>query len=343
MCPDLQISGDVGLETGHVEFDGHIEILGIVKTGYRVSGKSLTARAIEKAEIKIDGDIIVQQGIIGASVKTGGKLRAGHIRISNIEALGDVIVEEEIVDSEIDNNCACIFERGRVLSSRVAAKKGINSVAIGSDQSNPCTLIVGVDTQLKKTIEKIKNQITETKKAGINLKSQVNELQQETNKVDNTIEKITGEEEKALAQQVVFKNKIEELQKNPDSKLAAKAEEAVKQLDKKINQIRQTVVKLFDAQEQIADKIAGHQNEIKSTENAVDQLYSEIESHSEASKIDKGISVVKVSGMIAARTVITGPCASLTCQENYQHVRIYETKFTEEDSSTRWNMNVSAL
>ena len=55
----LSIPGDIGLKTGHVEFDGHIEVADSVQEGYRVKGKSLTADEILHADVSVEGDIIV--------------------------------------------------------------------------------------------------------------------------------------------------------------------------------------------------------------------------------------------------------------------------------------------
>ncbi len=340
---NFQISGDVGLETGHVDFNGHIEIEGIIEKGFHVRGKSLTVQAIESAEIEIDEDIVVRKGIIGANIKCGGKLSAAHIRSSTIAASRDVIVEKEILDSKINTDGECIVEHGRISSSRIAAKKGINSVEIGSDMSQPCTLIVGVDNLSNENAEKINNQIAETKKVKIKVESLVDELRQEAGKVAKEIEEITAEEEKVLAQYVALENKIEELQKNPNSKLAVKAEETIEQLNLKINQIKQTVVELFAKQEQLEGKIADHQKEIKNLEKEIEELHNGIKGLSEAARKDEGIAIVKVSKRIVARTIIRGPCASLTCNESYQHVRIYETNVTEENSAAKWHMKVAPL
>ena len=37
----LTIASDVGIETGHIEFDGHIQIKGGIQEGYKVKGKSI--------------------------------------------------------------------------------------------------------------------------------------------------------------------------------------------------------------------------------------------------------------------------------------------------------------
>jgi uncharacterized protein (DUF342 family) len=43
VMPTLHIQGDISLKTGHVTFDGHIEVAGAVEKGYRVKGGSLRA------------------------------------------------------------------------------------------------------------------------------------------------------------------------------------------------------------------------------------------------------------------------------------------------------------
>ncbi|RPH86684.1 MAG: DUF342 domain-containing protein [Desulfobacteraceae bacterium] len=40
--PELRIEGDVGLETGHIQFSGHINVRGIIQEGFRVKGGRLT-------------------------------------------------------------------------------------------------------------------------------------------------------------------------------------------------------------------------------------------------------------------------------------------------------------
>jgi len=125
VSPQLKISGDIGLKTGHVDFEGKIEVSQAIQNGFRVTGNSLTANEILKAEIDMTGDIVVYGGIMGATIKTGGNIRAMHIRDSRIEAYGDVVVEKELIDSKVDTSGACIVNSGSILSSTVAAKKGI--------------------------------------------------------------------------------------------------------------------------------------------------------------------------------------------------------------------------
>ena len=73
MCvfSELKIDGDIGLETGHVDFDGFINASGTVQEGYKVHGGKLAAKEIYRAEVEIAGDIVLEGGLIGAKVEIG--------------------------------------------------------------------------------------------------------------------------------------------------------------------------------------------------------------------------------------------------------------------------------
>jgi len=163
---ELKISGDVGLETGNVDFAGNIDVRGSVLDGFSVRGGTLSAKEILKAEIDIAGDIVVRGGIIGARIKTGGSVRAKHVNGADIDVRGNVVVENELLNSNIDSSGACLIKSGKILSSSISAKKGIEANEIGSDTSNPCTLVVGLDERTRNEIDRIKEQITETRRAG---------------------------------------------------------------------------------------------------------------------------------------------------------------------------------
>ncbi len=341
--PDLQISGDVGLETGHVDFDGNIEVRGSVQDGFRVRGESLWAEEILKAEVDIAGDIVVSGGIIGARIKAGGKLSAKHIHTSSVEAVGSIEVEKGVYDSKIEANGTCNVEYGKIISSSISAMKGVIAKEIGSAASSPCTLTVGVDNMVKDQVKNINDQIAKKKEAQISLKSLVDELRQEFDRLDKEIEDIPQEEDLARLQQLTLKKKMEELHKVNETSEIAKIKGAIEYLDSKINQIQETMEKFLDEQNQIMEKITNHQNEIKDSEKEVEKLRDEINDLTGLSQSEKGIPVVKVSGMVFAPTHIIGPHSSLTSEEDYQHVIIREAKITEPDSPIDWEMNVSGL
>jgi len=104
VIPDLRIRGDVGIETGHIVFDGNIEIEGSIHDGFRVIGKNLSVEEIGKAKVKMNGNIEARGGIIGAEIQAEGIVKSTHIHNSKLDVSGDVVVQREIYDSTITGN-----------------------------------------------------------------------------------------------------------------------------------------------------------------------------------------------------------------------------------------------
>ncbi|MBC2713045.1 MAG: DUF342 domain-containing protein [Desulfosarcina sp.] len=169
VIPTLHIQGDISLETGHVVFDGHIEVAGAVEKGYQVKGGSLRANEIRDAQIDIDGDITAINGIFGATIRSGGNLRAGHIHNAGIILSGDMTVEKESIESKIEANGRCLINDGIIISSTISAKMGITAMDIGTEASKSSELIVGIDQQMEREADTIKGEIQAIKAERENL------------------------------------------------------------------------------------------------------------------------------------------------------------------------------
>jgi uncharacterized protein (DUF342 family) len=160
----LQVEGDIGIETGNLDYEGYIEASGGVDSGYSVKGKGLRAAGIQDAVIEIEEDLNCLGGIYGSTVKVGGNLKAGHIHNCTIEVLGDLVVKKEIYDSTVETNGRCLIGEGKLIASTIDAKKGIYAKTIGSDASNPCTLTVGIDRQYQRDMGLYEDELTELKR-----------------------------------------------------------------------------------------------------------------------------------------------------------------------------------
>ena len=141
----LPINGDIGVETGHIHFDGYIEASGGVTSGYSVKGKGFRTSGIQDAVIEIEEDLNCTGGIYGSTLKVGGNIKAGHIHNCTVAVLGDIVVKKEIYGSTVETTGRCMIGEGKIVSSSIDAKKGVYARTIGSDASSPCTLTVGID------------------------------------------------------------------------------------------------------------------------------------------------------------------------------------------------------
>ncbi len=343
VLPELEISGDVGLETGNIDFAGNIEVHGSVQDGFRIRGGRLSAKEILKAEIDIAGDVVVLGGIIGARIKTSGNVRAKHVNASDIDAMGDVMVENELLNSKIESSGACLVKRGKILSSSIAAKKGIEANEIGSDTSNPCTLVVGLDERTRNEVDKIKEQIALKKEEQKKHQTRVDKLREESKSLDKEIGELAQVQDRAGVAQRTLKEEMEELKKANNSEQLVQAEMLIKDLDSTISQTEKNLEQLLDKQDQITEKITGFQDEIKNSEQEIKELLDEIEALSEWSRQEKGLPVVKVYGTIFSHTTISGLHSSGVLKENMNYVSIREIKTSDPDSGVKWKMKISRL
>jgi uncharacterized protein (DUF342 family) len=335
------IRGDVGLETGHIEFDGHINVSGSVQDGFRVKGGKLSAKEILKAEIDLTGDIDLTGGILGAHIKTGGSIKAKYINGSIIEAWGDVVVEKEVYDSTIEACGKFVIDRGKVLSSRITAKKGIEVADIGSDFSNPCTLMVGVDVIVPREVKKIKKEIGKMEKRREELESLIEEVQEKSSRLTEEMVEFAQVQDQSGVQKRSLEEKIEELRKTDREEQLNKAEKFIEGLDNKIKKAKEIVEKLTSRQDQITEEVEGHLNEIDGTEKKIEEKNAEIQRLIEWSDSEKAVATVKASGNIFPGTIVRGAHTSLTLKEKNQYVLLSENKNTDPESKVEWEISIS--
>lgn len=339
VSPKLEISGDVGLKTGHVEFDGKIHVTGSIQNGFRVKGNSLTAKEILKAEIDIDGDIVVSGGIIGASIRTGGNIRAVYVRESDIVALGDVIVEKEIIDSKIDTSGECVVNKGAILSSMVSAKMGINAIQIGSEISRACNLKVGFDEKIKKEIDEIKEAIPLKREEQKEYRQRLKELEDKPAKIEKEIADMAQLQDRAVVKKRNLLEEIEQLKSTGKSAQLLAVEAELKALESKIKKEEQKLERLFDKQDQITDEVSGLNQKIEDSKTQIQELREKIVEIMEWSSARKGTPKVRVQDVIFADTRINGIYSSLVLNQNQKSVLIKEDVVKSSDDTSKWTSN----
>jgi len=341
---ELKIEGDIGLETGHVDFDGFINASGMIQEGFKVSGGKLAAKEIYRAEVEIDGDIALDGGIIGAKVSCGGSVKAKYIRSSQVEALGDVNVEGEIIDSQIETGglLSSKSATGKILSSRVIAKKGIDAYQIGSDATKPCTLTIGADLNMRKRFGKLKETISQKEEEKKKKEASLEDLKTAGKQLQGEIAKLAHTQDRALAEQRSCKKRIEALRANKDTVGLVEAERELKALGEKARAVEEPLGKLMDQQDQLTEKISAIQQQVSELEGAIEALQNELQAMIDESKKDAGTPAVQVFNQICLGTRVEGLHASMIVQENTLRVKIKEAKINHPEGKETfdWEMRV---
>jgi uncharacterized protein len=339
----LTIPGDIGIETGHIEFDGHIEVAGSVQEGYRVKGKTLTADEILQADVRMEGDIVVSKGIIGANILTDGTVKAKHIRHTVIDSLGDIHVETEIYESSIETNGAFYIESGKILCSKVSAMRGINAGEIGSDGSVPCKLAVGIDNRMENKIARINLEISDKEKEQEVLEAQMAELQSGEDALEKKIGELAQVEDEMTVKARSLTATLEKLKESNDRENITKVMQLITHATQKLDQVKVEMGNLLEKQDQIESSMKDCKSQINNSKGQIQELHDDISSIIELAKMRKSSAIVKITQTIFDRTSIQSPKTSFLVKGNLQRVVIQEVKKSNAQAEDEWEIIVTAL
>ena len=336
--PSLQIDTDVGLETGHVEFDGHVVVRGAIQKGYHIVCAGLEAREILSQQVDVQGDVICSGGIIGAKITAAGRIQANHINRSHISAAGDVVVRKEILDSTVVTGGRCIIDGGKLLSSEVWAKQGIKSDDIGSPGSRPNILHVGIDRRMREKISAYEAEIAQ-KEAALQANRRLAEtLHEQADQVNTELGQVAQVQDKRMVAQRTLLERIEARKRPPN----AKEEKLLESLVAQLAELEQTVAGLMEKDEQYSKKVKEYETQIEIDASGVAELKTQIENLLETASRDKGVASVAVTGTLHARTEINGPRTALLVSENYTRACVKEKKIKDPDNRKPWQMVIEA-
>ncbi|MGE5252369.1 MAG: FapA family protein [Planctomycetaceae bacterium] len=344
---ELIIPGDVGLGTGHIRFDGFVDVGGAVEAGFQVKAGRLTVKEIHRGEVDSESDIVVSGGVIGGKVVCRGNLKTRFIQYSQVEAGGDVIVEGEIIDSKIETRGAVIAKpMGRILASRILAAKGVMAAQIGSASSKPCFLTVGIDAHLQSLIKKIQGEIAAKEGEEKKLKASVEVLNQASYKLKEDVVKWVQVRDQLAGEQRISRKKMEDLKEKNDPAGLAQAQQELEKVEQKVKTAEEHLQKLMAKENLILEKTTPLQSQLKELKVAVESLQGEIKKiHEESHK--KGIATVQVSKEIFPGTILEGRHSKLVLQESQYQALIKETLRNEVspegNHTTSWGMEFYPL
>jgi hypothetical protein len=342
---DLCINGDIGIRTGHVIFEGHVEATGSVNTGYKVMAGSLLTRGINNAQCDIVSNINVLGGVSGASLKSGGNFRARYIQNSTIEAMGDVIVDRDVSNSTIISGGTVIVDNGKILTSTVQARNGITASGIGSKSSETCELIVGIDHRIDAAVGEINAQISENVQKRTELEAILAEGMKKSETIQQTIANATRVQVGTQSKLSLLAEKLKTLE--PGAKADAwKIKSKIDMLRTASDRSTSTITKLREDLQMMLEEIENIKDQIEVVEEAISHLEDEIRQLDESSRIKEGVfernPVVDIRGTIHAGTSIRGPHASLIVRDASSQVRIVEVKLKKETAKP-WRMVLKKL
>jgi hypothetical protein len=343
VMPTLHIKGDISLETGHVTFDGHIEVAGAVEKGYRVKGGSLRANEIRDARIDIDGDITSTNGIFGATIRSGGNLKAGHIHNADIILSGDLTVEKEIIESKIEANGRCLISDGIIISSKISAKMGITVMDIGTHASKSSELTVGIDQQMEREVEAITEEIEGLKTLRQDLPKLLENLKKQSDQINVRLGEVAQKQDKCMVQHRRLQEKVEAGLLKQGGAAAEKLKCTTTELKAKQDAYDEDVARLMGEDDAVSQEIKAAETAIVESAAKITELKESLEVLEAAKREDKGNAVIKVGGNVYSGTRCTGPNSTLVVQEDLTRLAIVETDKPDHEGLKRWRFELQSF
>ncbi|MBF0278029.1 MAG: DUF342 domain-containing protein [SAR324 cluster bacterium] len=149
---------------GNLNFDGIVYVDGNIEDGYTVHAtvRIEVRGSVGKANLFTEGEIIVEKGIMGATVKADGSVRTAFISDSKIDAGRNVIVKEYILNSDVSagkvihvTNPEGSFHGGNCHSGNF-----INIPNVGSNKLGDETMVeVGMDPETRLHFKRLESTI----------------------------------------------------------------------------------------------------------------------------------------------------------------------------------------
>jgi PAS domain S-box-containing protein len=339
----LVVEEDVGLETGHIDFDGHVEVKGSIHKGYRVSCKSLRVGDIHEAEITVAGDMVVMGGIYEGTIRCKGGLQASQVRKSQVRVGCDLVVQKEIAESTIESSGQCMIEEGTIVLSQISARDGVVAANLGTKGSKPSTLFVGIDQRTKRKIKYTKNKLVLQKKDLDLLPGEIEDLEErlqnmEVEKTDlsKTLSCHAERVESMEAQLKMLEAKGRKADVSKMGTIIGNLISEKERLESHLQSLDKDMEKLSERAFQKHDHIEKGQKDLKLLEDKLEALIAEKASHGQRA-------VVRVSGSVYSGTTVTGPRASLTIDDDVASLVVKEVRQVDENGKETVVMQMNAL
>ena len=166
----LDVKGDVGYETGNIEFEGSVLVAGNVVSGFSINaiGNIEIKGVVEAATVTATGSVHLYGGVQGLdkAVITGGDIFTKFAQNANLVSRGN-IVSGSLMHCQINCDGSVLMdgENNNIVGGRVFAGNEIIAKTIGSPMATKTLIKVGSSPEMLKRFEDLKSKYEEARKA----------------------------------------------------------------------------------------------------------------------------------------------------------------------------------
>ena len=175
---------EVNLATGHINFNGAVQVDGDVTQGMKIKAKGnvVISGVVEASSIQTEGDILIKGGIIAhAQLVAGGMVVARFAEGAAIVAGKGIVIEEMALECHLQAQDDILVglkvpQRGRLVGGITKSLHLIKAPYIGSDKGGLTRVIVGVHEALENQFRTLQFELAEKQSNEDNLRKIVQQL-----------------------------------------------------------------------------------------------------------------------------------------------------------------------
>lgn len=174
------VGGDVGPETGNIDFVGSVEIKGNVLTGFQVkAAKMVTIKGSVEGSTVIGGQgIKVAEGIFGggkAVLHTPGDIHCRSAQDARLYAGGEIVAEDSLIRVSAVAAKKIVAEKGSIIGGALSAPD-ISAVNLGAEAHTRTIIEIGISPRVRLTCSRLEIEFGTIRGALLKLRERLHTL-----------------------------------------------------------------------------------------------------------------------------------------------------------------------
>jgi uncharacterized protein (DUF342 family) len=181
----------VDMSTGHVDFDGSVNVQGNVNPGMRIraTGDVFIGGSVAAAEITAGGKVVIKGGVIGggesggsaqerAKIRCQGLFQAGFLEYAHVESSSEILIDDYCMHSTLAAGPRVVVGRpgsktGHIRGGTVSAATLVKAVTFSSPTGVKTTVRVGLEAQHRARLLVVEKDIDANEKRVADLQKSV--------------------------------------------------------------------------------------------------------------------------------------------------------------------------
>lgn len=169
--PVLVISGNVGIETGNISYEGDIQVRGSIEAESKI-----TTQANLEVQVNVDsymlavgGDLLVTGGITSGTegaIEVKGSVRAGFAEHSIIRAEGGILIKKSAISCTLISGTGVSLKgKGTILvGGEITAFSNVDSEQIGNTSGTITKIFLGQHYFITRELEQVQQELEQVTK-----------------------------------------------------------------------------------------------------------------------------------------------------------------------------------